>query len=111
MEVCSPVALNCDTCIGLTLQYAASMKVSAGLTPATTPYLWITDKFGKQYKNQVTIAGDGSFNIVLINYPTGLFQSIGYFDLFLSSDSSGSVIIPIPISIVPYNCIKLLISC
>ena len=39
--------MNCDYCFTLDLVYYSTiMNVLAGLTPASTPYIWITDKFG-----------------------------------------------------------------
>lgn len=110
-QVCSPVSLTCDVCKVLALPYN-NLKVSAGLTPASSPYLWITDKFGNQWSDQVVVAGDGSFTIDTTKYPDGIFNaSAGYFDLFLSSDSTGYLIVPMTFSSVAYNCLKLSITC
>lgn len=109
MEVCTPIPKNCDTCKELTLTYDALMNVLAGLTPASTPYIWITDKFGKQFKDQVTIAGNGSFNINQANFPSGMFNPIaGSFDLFVSSDVNGVTILNV---FSTFKCIIFSISC
>lgn len=88
------------------------MNVVAGLAPATTPHIWITDKFGKQYKDQVTVKTDGSFDITGANFPEGMFNpSAGGFDLFVSSDANGVNIETLTISGKSYNCITFSTTC
>lgn len=87
------------------------MNVLAGLTPASTPYLWIIDKFGNQYSDQITINGDGSFDIDLTFYPAGMFNPAnGWFDIFISSDSAGSAVIPMVFE-SNFNCLKIKTIC
>lgn len=87
------------------------MNVLAGLIPASTPYLWVTDKFGNQYADQITINSDGSFDIDLTLYPVGMLNpSNGWFDIFITSDPVGIVIIPM-IFVNEFNCLKLNTIC
>lgn len=110
-RVCTPIALNCDYCFTLTVPFGDIMYVSAGLTPAENVYLWVTDKFGNQYKNLVTIAVDGSFPIDTSNYPSFLFNPLGgWFDIFISSDTDGATIIPMTF-VSEFNCLKLNTEC
>lgn len=107
MRVCDTVRLSCDYCFSIETECGSGINVQAGLTPVSTPYLWITDKFNNQYRDQVTINGDGSFNIDLSNYPMGLFNpASGWFDLFLSSDIDGQILVPFNFG-SSYNCVKL----
>lgn len=111
MRVCSPVTLNCDVCYSLTLLFENLMPVPAGLAPASTVYLWITDKFGIQYSEAVIAASDGSFVIDASNYPESLFNPLGgTFDIFLSSDPEGQSIVPMTFE-TEYNCLKLKTTC
>ena len=112
MRVCTPILLNCDYCFTLDLiYYNTIMNVLAGLTPASTPYIWITDKFGNQYSDQVTIKANGSFDIEVANYPDGLFsEGNGWFDLFVSSDVDGLTIVPM-VFYDHFNCVKFKTTC
>lgn len=111
MRVCTPLALSCDYCYTIEVLYEPLMNVDAGLTPASTPYLWITDKFGNQYSEQVAINGDGSFDIDISLYPQALFNpNSGWFDIFLSSDVGGQVIVPMTFGSA-FNCLKLATTC
>lgn len=84
------------------------MVVLAGLT-VSTPYLWVTDKFGNQYSAQVTVADDGSFVIDPSQFPEGMFnEHAGAFDLFLSSDEEGSTILDV---FGDFQCILLTLIC
>lgn len=111
MQICNPLALDCSICKELTKAYNTSINIAAGLTPAANLYLWITDKFGNQYRVIVTIANDGSFNILTSLFPAGMFnQYAGKFDLFLTSDINGTTVVPMNFT-TPFNCLKLKITC
>lgn len=110
MGICDPVILNCDVCYEITVPIN-NMNVQAALTPASTPYLWIIDKWDKKYKDKVTINNDGSFDIIISNFPEGLFnQAVTNYDIFLSSDVDGLIVIPIVFSFIGYNCIILTVD-
>jgi hypothetical protein len=51
-----------------------SITVKAGLTAARQYWYIITDKFGKTYAKQLTADVDGSFELSLADFPTGLFN-------------------------------------
>lgn len=111
MRVCSPIPLSCDYCFTLEVAYSELMNVQAGLTPAAVYYLFVTDKFGNQWSDQFTVNGDGSFDIDLTNYPAGMFNPFnGWFDLFVSEDSAGEVLVPMTF-VSEYNCLKLSTYC
>lgn len=110
-RVCTPIVLNCDYCFTLTVPFDPIMTIQAGLTPSSIVYLWITDKFNNQYSNQITVNLDGSFDIDTSNYPSYLFNpNAGWFDVFLSSDVDGAVIVPM-VFVSEFNCLKLNTEC
>lgn len=111
MKICNPISLSCDYCFTLELPYDGIINVSAGLTPSATFYSWITDKFGNQYSEQIIINADGSFDIDTSLYPDGIFNpDAGWFDLFISSDSLGTAIVPMTF-IDNFNCLKFKTFC
>ena len=111
-RICDPIPLSCDHCFVIDLTQDDLINVGAGLAPASTYYLWITDKFGNQYSDPITVNSDGSFDIDAANYPSGMFNpSAGVFDLFLSSDTGGSDIIPMMFNAIAFNCLKFIITC
>ncbi len=110
MQVCTPIKLGCDYCFTLQLQFSSIMYVGVSLTPASTPYLWITDKFGNQYCEQITITVDGYITIDSSHYPAGMFQGNSWFDVFVTSDALGTTVIPMTF-VNPYNCLKLQVLC
>ncbi len=112
MQICTPLTLDCSICKELTKAYNTSINIAAGLTPAANLYLWVTDKFGNQYRIIVTVAGDGSFNISTSLFPAGMFnQFAGSFDLFLTSDINGTTVVDMIFTSTHYKCLKLKISC
>ena len=113
MKICSPtVDRGCDVCEKLTFASATTINVLAGLTPANTYYLWVIDKFKNVYRDIVAIAGDGSFSIVISNYPDKMLNEYaGSFYLFLSSDVNGTAIIPMTFNAVSYKCLIFDIVC
>lgn len=110
-QVCDPVALECDACNELSLP-ADDMNVEADLTPASTLYLFITNKFGNQYRAEVEIGEDGSFDIDPDEFPEGMFNaSAGAFDAFLAENSDGTGVASMTFEDVEYNCLKISITC
>ncbi len=111
-RVCVPIALNCDYCYTLELAYETILNVAAGLTPAASLYVWVTNKFGNQYVDAITVNGDGSFNIDTSNYPAGMFNPLaGWFDVFVTSDVDGNTVVPMSFGPDEYNCLKLATFC
>lgn len=112
VKVCDFISIGCDYCYTLSLVYADIINISAGLTPATSPYIWITDKFYNQYSGQVTIQGDGSFDLVLSDILEGLLNpSFGIVNISITSDVDGLVIIPMTFEATEFNCLKLYTTC
>jgi len=111
MRICNPMALNCDYCFMLQLPYQAPINVLAGLPLASAFYLWVTDKFGNQYEDLILVNPNGSFDIDLTNYPTGMFNPLnGSFDIFITSDLEGTTIVPMIFG-ASFNCLKLSTTC
>lgn len=111
-QVCDPVPLDCSYCYVLELVQSDTLTVDAGLTPASMVYVWITTKFSSQYMVSVVVAGDGSFDLDASDFPNGMFNpDAGYFDLFVSSDIDGSVVVPMTFGASEYNCVLLSIVC
>ncbi len=113
MKICSPtVDRGCDVCAELTLASATTMNVQAGLTPASTYFLWVIDKFKNVYHDIVVVNGDGSFDIVSANYPDQMFnENAGSFYIFLTSDIDGQNPIPMTINSVTSKCLLLNTPC
>lgn len=99
---------NCDECYELTQEDCLPEVIQAGLTPAASYWLWCVAPDGNIYKDQITIAGDGSFTIDVDSgaYPTGLFNKYaGKFEFFLSTSQTDSTPVAFSISAVSYNCL------
>jgi hypothetical protein len=81
------ITLNCDVCYEWTKPYG-DLNLSVWLTPATVYYLFVFDRLNNLYRQQVTIAGDGSFTIDATQDPSGLYDGInaGSLQIFLSTD-------------------------
>lgn len=111
MRVCKPIALNCDYCFTLQLQYQSPINVLAGLPLASAFYLWVRDKFGNQYEDWIMVNPNGSFDIDLTNYPAGMFNPLnGWVDIFITSDLEGTIIVPMIFG-TSFNCLKLSTTC
>jgi hypothetical protein len=99
-------AINCDECYEMSFDDCSDITISAGLTPTTTYYAVLVDKFNKQYIQQVTIAGDGSFTVDSSLLPNGLLTAFsGKFEIYLSTQSDGSDTVPLNVSTTALNCV------
>lgn len=99
---------NCDECYELTQEDCLPEVIQSGLTPAATYWLWCIAPDGNYYKDEITIAGDGSFTIDVDSgaYPTGLFNKYaGKFEFFLSTSQTDPTPTAFTISAVSYNCL------
>jgi len=104
---CDPHTVDCETCFLINQSECAAINIAAGLVPTTVYWLHITDKFFTKYKQQVTINGDGSFDISLTT-ATGVIglntKYSGDWQLFISTDEAGTNVVPITFSGTAYNC-------
>lgn len=112
IPICFCISKNCDECYEQSISYCPNeINILAGLIPAATLYLWVRDKFGKIWDDIVTVNGDGSFDINMSNFPTGMFTaSFGSLDIFLTSDSDGGTVVPVTFNTVEYNCLILKVN-
>lgn len=112
IPICFCISTDCSECYEHSVSYCPSeINISAGLTPAATLYLWIRDKFGKIWDDIITVEADGSFDINMSNFPTGMFTpSFGSLDIFLTSDAQGQTVVPVTFNATEYNCIMLSVS-
>ena len=108
MQICNPIELDCSVCFESKIICGETINIAAGLTPAANLFVWVTDKFNNQYRIPVTIHGDGSFDISASLLPDGMFNIFaGSFDIFISSDIDGVVVVPMVFDSKNYNCLKL----
>lgn len=109
MELCGCISANCDECFELSIAYCPNqINISASLTPSASLYLWIRDKFKNLWEDQITVNADGSFDINIDNFPTGMFTpNFGAVDIFLTTDNKGADIVPMTFSAIDYNCLLL----
>ena len=101
------MSYTCQSCYAASfILCSGNTSISAGLDPATVYYIWIEDKFGNFYLQQVTTDGSGSFEIDFTVFPEGLFtQYAGYFTLTVSASSAFSTDETLTINGTDYNCI------
>lgn len=111
MSICDEnIDVNCDECYEVS-RADSSLNFIYGLTPSTQYYLWVIDKFRNVYRNLFTSGVDGSFDIDLADYPSGMFnQYAGDFEVFISTDVDGSNIVAMTVYATPYNCLILSIT-
>ena len=109
---CEPIELGCEVCYTSTLTYDSVMYVTLSISPRTIMYLWVTDKFGNQYRDRFQTNSLGQLVINTIDFPDGMFNpDAGTFDIFLSSDIIGLNIIPFIVLGKTYSCLKLNTTC
>ncbi len=104
---CEPIQLGCEVCYTNTSTYDSVMCVTLGLSPHTIMYLWVTDKFGNQYRDRFQTNTLGQLVLNTIDFPDGMFNTdAGTFDIFISSDILGVNIIPFTVLGITYTCLK-----
>lgn len=101
---CDTLAVDCDTCFVISASECAAININPGLVPATVYWLHVTDKFFTTYKQQVTINPDGSFDIDLTTLTGKNTKYSGDWQLFLSTDEPGIIIVPVSFGGTAYNC-------
>lgn len=109
-KVCSPPSVNqCAVCYRLCVGFCPSgINVAAGLIPGANLWLWVMDKFGNFYQNAIIVNGDGSFDIVLNDFPTGMFSpAAGVTNIFVTTDQAGIDLVEMTFAGATYNCIIL----
>ena len=91
---------DCLTCYPLTASYCSGyIDIPSGLTLSVGDqfYIWITDKFDNKFYDVVTVSASGSVVMDSSEFPVGLFNPFGgNITMYLSTDSDGVDIIPIP---------------
>jgi hypothetical protein len=112
MQVCVPIKGDCSYCYTTGLHSGTTINVAAGLSPAASLFIFITDKFGNQYSDSITVNGNGSFDIVSADFPTGMFNTqAGSFDLFVTSDPYGTNVVQMKFLVSFWNCLIFNIIC
>ena len=98
---------TCDTCYELTFPDCQDMVFDLGLTPASEYYVIITDKFGNEYYDQLTVDASGSLIIDPLLYVQGsLFTPFsGSFTLTIKEGLVYSDLIEFTIDSISYNCV------
>lgn len=105
------VVLNCDSCYELTKEYCDTINIDPGVAPGyDTFYLQIIDKFIVRRTLDIELEEDGTFDIDETLLPDDFFNPYaGKFELYISTDEDGEIILPMTFSEVQYNCIILTI--
>jgi hypothetical protein len=111
MNICdTKFDIDCSDCFEV-IRADDNLNFIYGLTPSTQYYLWIIDKFRANYRVLITSGVDGSFDITLSDYPSGMFNKYaGDFEVFLSTDVEGLNVVDLTINAVSYSCVVLAIS-
>jgi hypothetical protein len=105
------VNLNCDSCYELTKEYCDPIVIDPGVAPGyDTFYLQIIDKFIVLRTQAIELDVDGTFTIDKTLLPDDFLNPYaGKFELYLSVDEEGTLIIPMTFNENVYNCIILTI--
>jgi len=101
---CDTISVGCDECFEINVSECAPININPGLVPATVYWLHITDKFFTTFKQQVTINGDGSFDIDLTDLTGMNTKYSGDWQLFLSTDEAGVNVVTITFGGTDYEC-------
>lgn len=111
MQWCGCIEENCDTCLKYSVPFCPPTNILVTTTNLTDPnldyFVWIKDKFGNIFTDQVPTNNNGNFFIRTNNFPVGMFApNFGDLDLYINSDNgSGQILQPIIINNIPYNCL------
>jgi len=101
--------IDCDTCYETVIIEPcldATINFPLNLTPAASLYLFVIDKFRNIWCDLITVNSDGGIDIVVADYPDGLFnKNAGIFRIFLSTDITGSDVVDITIGSETYPCL------
>src|ERR1035437_4888116 len=109
-KFCGCLETTCDTCYNYSVSYCpltTNINIPCtNLTHNTQYYFWIRDKFGNIWYDTVLGLSDGSFNINTANFPVGMFvPQFGALDIFLTTDSLGTIAYPMYMNMQEYNCV------
>lgn len=108
-ELCGCIQAGCDKCYTYSVSYCPSALINIpcnNLTYNSSYYFWIRDKFGNVWQDTVLGLIDGSFNVNTANFPIGMFvPNFGALDMFLTTDSLGSIAQVMYFYGQEYNCI------
>lgn len=112
IPICFCIPTDCSECYEHNVSYCPDeINISAGLTPSDTLYLWIRDKFNNIWDDIITVNADGSFDINMSNFPTGMFTpSFGSIDIFLTTDAKGQSVQEMSFDTQEYNCLILTVD-
>jgi hypothetical protein len=105
------VQLNCDSCYELTKEYCDPITIDPNVAPGyESVYLQIIDKFITRRTQEVELV-EGSFTIDESLLPDDFLNPYaGKFELYISTDEEGEIILPMTFDNVVYNCIILTIE-
>jgi hypothetical protein len=106
------VDLNCDSCYEITKEYCEAINIDPDISPGyESLYLQIIDKFIVRRTQLVDFNEDGSFDVDFSLLPYDFFNPYaGKFELYLSTDEEGEVVIPMSFDDEFYNCIILTLT-
>jgi len=99
----------CPSCYEITLSDCLDKIIlDAGLTPATEYFTRITDKFGNKYNEAITSEADGTLQMDLTMYPTGMFTAhAGVFNLEIFEAAENCEPLTVTLCDAEYNCIQM----
>jgi len=105
---CDLPALVCEECYELEFEVCDTLIIAGGLTPLTTYYIIITDKFANTYKQTVITDADGDFILNYATLPSGLFnQHAGDFEVIVYTSNTYTTKATLTFGYLTYNCIIL----
>ena len=95
----------CSTCYPLTLPACPdSITLPSDLT-ADTYYVWVTDRFGIKYTQEVTVGVSGDVVIDTTTFPPGMFtENSGYYTVTVSTSDTEDTQETFTIDAADYDC-------
>lgn len=109
MGTCFDPRVSCDTCFEVLIgDCLDDINLSLGLTPSTTFFFRLLDKWGAEYDFSQATDGSGDFTLDQSQLPDGLInQYAGEFWLETYSDSGRTVLVSIVQDFTAYACVLL----
>ena len=101
--------LDCDSCLEIEgVACYAILSITAGLTPDTDYSIFITDRHGNQFRQEVTTDEDGDFTLDLTAFDEGMFtENSGTYTLTASTSALMSTEETFVVGYTEYSCIKI----
>ena len=95
----------CSTCYPLTLPACPDSITLPSDLPADTYYVWVTDRFGIKYVQEVTVGVSGDVVINTTTFPPGMFtENSGYYTVTVSTSNTDETRETFTVSLSDYDC-------